>query len=58
LHLQGLHQVLLDGRQLKTPARHPLAVPSRALALAIAAEWRWQARRAASCALLRRWPAR
>ena len=42
--LQGLWQVFLDGRKLRTPARHTLAVPSRALALAIAAEWKWQVR--------------
>lgn len=33
---------MLDHRVLRTPARHPLIVPSRALALAIAAEWEWQ----------------
>ena len=31
--------VTLDGRPLKTPARLPLLVPTRALAEAIAAEW-------------------
>ena len=31
--------VELDGRPLKTPARVPLAIPTRALAEAIAAEW-------------------
>jgi chaperone required for assembly of F1-ATPase len=31
--------VRLDGRPVKTPARAPLAVPTRALADAIAAEW-------------------
>jgi chaperone required for assembly of F1-ATPase len=31
--------VLLDGRPVKTPARHDLAVPSPALARALAAEW-------------------
>ena len=36
--------VLLDGRELKTPARKPLKVPNAALALAIAAEWEWQVR--------------
>jgi len=35
----GGHAVLLDGRPVRTPARAPLAVPSQALALAIAAEW-------------------
>ncbi|XP_024359709.1 uncharacterized protein [Physcomitrium patens] len=34
--------VMLDGRELKTPARKPLKVPNAALALAIAAEWEWQ----------------
>lgn len=34
--------VLLDDRELKTPARKPLRVPNAALALAIAAEWEWQ----------------
>jgi len=33
------HNVLLDGRALLTPAKRPLALPSRALAEAIAAEW-------------------
>lgn len=33
---------MLDHRVLRTPARHPLVLPSRALALAIAAEWEWQ----------------
>jgi chaperone required for assembly of F1-ATPase len=34
--------VLLDGRPLRTPAKAPLVFPSRALAEAIAAEWRGQ----------------
>lgn len=34
--------VLLDGKQVFTPARKPLAAPSRALAEAIAAEWNAQ----------------
>jgi chaperone required for assembly of F1-ATPase len=34
--------VSLDGKPLRTPAKAPLAVPSRALAEAIAAEWRGQ----------------
>jgi chaperone required for assembly of F1-ATPase len=34
----GFHTVL-DARPVRTPARRPLAVPSRALAAAIAAEW-------------------
>ncbi|MES2903581.1 MAG: ATP12 family protein [Pseudomonadota bacterium] len=36
---EGGFGVTLDGRPLKTPARVPLAVPNRALAEAIAAEW-------------------
>jgi chaperone required for assembly of F1-ATPase len=36
-------QVLLDGRPIKTPKRRPLALPTRALAEAIADEWRAQA---------------
>ena len=35
-------EVLLDGKQVFTPARKPLAAPSRALAQAIAAEWNAQ----------------
>jgi chaperone required for assembly of F1-ATPase len=38
----GGFAVLLDGRQVKTPAGKPLAVPARALAEAIAAEWNAQ----------------
>jgi chaperone required for assembly of F1-ATPase len=34
--------VTLDGRPLKTPMKHPLVVPTRALAEAIAAEWQAQ----------------
>ena len=34
--------ILLDSKPLKTPARHPLVLPTRALAEAIAAEWRAQ----------------
>ncbi len=34
--------VALDGRTIKTPARAPLALPARALAEAIADEWRAQ----------------
>lgn len=32
----------LDGRVLRTPARNPLQLPSKTLALAIAAEWDMQ----------------
>ena len=35
----GGWSVMLDGRPIKTPARLPLVVPTRALALAIAEEW-------------------
>ncbi len=35
-------QILLDGKPVKTPARHALAAPTRALADAIAAEWHAQ----------------
>jgi chaperone required for assembly of F1-ATPase len=35
-------KVLLDGKQVYTPARKPLAAPSRALAEALAAEWNAQ----------------
>lgn len=38
---QGGWQLLLDTRPVRTPARNPLIVPSRALALALAAEWEW-----------------
>ena len=39
---EGGHEILLDGRPVKTPARHPLAVPSERLAAAIAQEWQAQ----------------
>jgi len=35
----GGHTVLLDGRQVKTPGKTPLIVPTEAMARAIAAEW-------------------
>src|SRR5882757_5928798 len=35
----GGHRVLLDGKPMRTPAKAVLAVPTRALAEAIAAEW-------------------
>lgn len=37
------HAILLDGRVVKTPSKHPLAVPSLPLAEAVAAEWEAQA---------------
>ncbi len=39
---EGGWQVLLDGRQVRTPAKAALLLPSHALALAIAAEWQAQ----------------
>ena len=39
---EGGYAILLDGKPVKTPARTTLAVPSRALAEAIAEEWRGQ----------------
>jgi len=39
IEADGGFGVVLDGRVLKTPARTPLAVPTRALAEAIEAEW-------------------
>ncbi|MDB5570309.1 MAG: ATPase [Hyphomicrobiales bacterium] len=39
----GRFALTLDGRRARTPARHELAVPSRALAERIAAEWAAQA---------------
>ena len=37
------HAVLLDGRTVRTPAKQPLAVPTRKLADMLAAEWEAQA---------------
>jgi len=39
----GSFPLLLDGKQVKTPARRPLAAPTRALAEKIAEEWNAQA---------------
>lgn len=39
----GRHRVLLDGRPVRTPKRAFLALPSRPLADAVAAEWQAQA---------------
>jgi chaperone required for assembly of F1-ATPase len=39
---EGGFGVSLDGKALRTPAKAPLTVPTRALAEAIAAEWRGQ----------------
>lgn len=38
-------RVLLDGRAVKTPAKHALALPTRALTEAVAEEWRQQGER-------------
>ena len=37
--VEGGWGIALDGRPMRTPARHELVVPSAALAEAIAAEW-------------------
>ncbi len=34
--------ITLDKNALKTPSKNPLVLPNKALALAVAAEWRWQ----------------
>ena len=34
--------ITLDRHLLRTPSKNPLVLPSKALALAVAAEWRWQ----------------
>lgn len=39
----GSYQILLDGRPVRTPKKHHLALPTLALAKAIAAEWAAQA---------------
>jgi len=39
---EGEFRLLLDGRPVRTPARHVLAAPTRALAQAIADEWQAQ----------------
>jgi len=41
----GRHALLLDGRGARTPGRNPLAAKSRALMLAVAAEWERQRER-------------
>lgn len=40
--IEGGHEILLDERPVRTPARNALAVPSERLASAIAGEWRAQ----------------
>jgi chaperone required for assembly of F1-ATPase len=39
-HRHGSHAILLDGKSAKTPAHAELALPTRALADAVADEWR------------------
>ena len=39
---EGLYRLTLDGRHARTPGRQALAVPSRGLAEAVAAEWAGQ----------------
>ena len=41
----GGYGVALDGRRVRTPAGRPLALPSRALAAAVAGEWAGQGER-------------
>lgn len=43
--LDGDFTVLLDGKPIKTPAKRPLLVPTRALGEALAAEWAKQGER-------------
>lgn len=45
LERDGLFHVALDGRTARTPARNPLAIASRKVAEALAAEWQAQAER-------------
>jgi chaperone required for assembly of F1-ATPase len=39
----GAFELVLDGRPARTPAKNPVAVPTRALGEALAAEWQAQA---------------
>jgi chaperone required for assembly of F1-ATPase len=43
--VDGLHEVRLDGRPIRTPGKAPLRVPTAALAGAMAAEWAAQGER-------------
>ncbi|GAU84022.1 chaperone [Bosea sp. BIWAKO-01] len=45
LERDGLFHVALDGRTARTPARNPLAITSRPVAEALAAEWQAQGER-------------
>lgn len=40
--LQEGFGITLDRHALKTPSKNALVLPTKALALAVAAEWRWQ----------------
>lgn len=42
VEMTGSHQVVLDGKPIRTPGKQPLAVPNPALAAALAAEWEAQ----------------
>lgn len=42
VEIDGGFQVLLDGRPVRTPAKAPMVLPTRALAEAVAAEWQVQ----------------
>ena len=42
VEVEGGYTVELDGRRVKTPAKAPLTLPTRAMAEAIAAEWQAQ----------------
>ena len=44
-------RILLDGRPVKTPAKNMLALPTRALAEAVADEWRGQGEEIAPAAM-------
>lgn len=41
-HEDGRYRIVLDGRPARTPAKRPLALPARAAAEAVAAEWQAQ----------------
>ena len=59
MQTQARFQLLLDERTVKTPGRHLLVLPTKPLALAVAAEWEWQVGRAAAQRRgARAWPER
>jgi chaperone required for assembly of F1-ATPase len=49
--LEGGFGVTLDGKPLSTPMQRPIAVPTRALAEAIAAEWQEQGEEVRPCSM-------